>query len=216
MVNYNKGQEYEEKIKELLIQRQLLPDDLNGNDAGFFHKGEIYYLEVKNEVAPDYGQRRLVWSSESGWKWSKVDHVSEMLDDFGAMNFIDKNFQPRRYSIPKNKITVVDKTYDQQQIKISGIVLDSNKYLYEYYAKKECYYIQIEGKGFYYLQRDVANLGVPQFAPKLTLRLRAKTHSTNPTYNYSFFAVINANPKKVAGSRFDIEEIVGVFPSIVN
>ena len=68
MPNYNLGQQYEKEILSLLRKRNLLPEDLHGNDAGFIHKGNVYYLEVKNLLAPDFGQKGLVWSQDKGWE----------------------------------------------------------------------------------------------------------------------------------------------------
>lgn len=214
MPNYNKGQLYEMKIQEILRQRNILPENLHGNDAGFFHKGVEYFLEVKNKDAPDFGQKGLKWSQEKGWEWRENDTISELLDILGVIDLIDPEFIPRRHSIPQDQIKLEDKRYDQQQIKKSGVELEDIHYLYEYYARKNCYYIQVEGKGFYYLLNDIANLNVPQFSPRLTLRLRAKTHHSEPVYAYSFFAVINSNTRKIPESIYDIEKLVGGFPPL--
>ncbi len=105
----------------------------------------------------------------------------------------------RREKIRKNKIEL----------------LDNANFIYDYYARKDCFYIQIEGKGFYILKEDVAKLGVPQFNPILNfIRLRAKTHNSEPIYNYSFRAEIQAKRKSLKVSKFGIEEIVGKFPPI--
>ena len=139
-----------------------------------------------------------------------------MFDEIGAIDLIDPEFIPKRHSIPKDTITKEDKVYDQQKIKRSGIPLDDISFLYEYYARKDCYYIQIENKGFYYLKHDIADLNVPQFKAPLTFRLRAKTHHSEPIYQYSFFAVLNVYTKNIPESNYDIEMITGKFPPIKN
>ena len=35
--------------------------------------------------------------------------------------------------------------------------------LFEYYAIKKCFYIQIENSGFYHLQKDKFEIGTKQF-----------------------------------------------------
>jgi len=213
MVVKNKGQLYEEDINQLLDNKDLLPNELGENDSGFIYGDKSYYVEIKNCQAPDFGQKGMVWNKDNGWSWRQNDIITELYDDFGVFNFIDEGFVPRRYTINKDDITKEDKVFDQQHIEKSGIKLDSVDYLYEYYKRKNCFYIQIEDKGFYYLQKDIANLGVPQYKPSLTLRLRAKTHHSIPIYQYSFFAVIQIG-KKPNQSSFDLEEKVGIFPSI--
>jgi len=211
----NKGQLYEAHLKELLKSKRLLPESLNENDAGFIHHGKIYYLEIKNKTASDFGQKGLIWDQATGWRWRHKDIISDLYDQFGVIQHIDKDFVPRRHSVvPKEQITKADKSYDQQHFEKRGIPLDNNAYLYEYYARKNCFYIQIEGLGFYYLKADPAKLGVPQFSPRLTLRLRAKTHHSTPVYQYSFFAVIQINRRKIPPSPYDLEEKVGGFPLI--
>jgi len=213
MVVKNKGQLYEEKINQLLDDKDLLPNNLGENDSGFIFGGKTYYVEIKNYQAPDFGQKGMVWSKDSGWTWRQNDIITDLYDDFGVFDFIYEGFVPRRYTKNKDDITKEDKVYDQQHFEKSGIKLDDVKYLYEYYKRKNCFYIQIEDKGFYYLQEDIGNLGVPQYKPSLTLRLRAKTHHSIPIYQYSFFAVIQIGEKPIK-STFDLEKKVGVFPSI--
>lgn len=210
----NQGQEYEETIRDLLRRRNLLPASLGSNDAGFIHKGDAYYVEVKNLNAPDFGQKGLVWSPTTGWKWREEDIVTDLYTDLAVLDFIPKGFKPRRYTMPQNLLTSKDRSYDQAQFERSNITLGNVDCLYEYYARKKCFYIQIEGKGFYYLKEDVAGLGLPQFDATLTLRLRAKTHHSTPIHRYSFFAVIKPKMMEVALSKYDLEEKVGKFPPI--
>lgn len=212
----NQGQLYEEKIRQMLRARNLLPNTLKSNDAGFVQNGIDYFVEVKNINAPDFGQKGLIWDKLSKrWNWREIDVVSQFYDSFGVMNYIDKNFIPRRYSIePIENINESDRQFDQRNFEKSGIPLGNIALLYEFYARKGCYYIQIESKGLFALKQDIANLGVPIFNPQLTLRLRAKTHHSFPVHKYSFFAVIQAKINTLIISPFDLEERVGRFPRI--
>jgi len=214
--NLNKGQKYEAYIYNLLEERGIkIPLDLAGNDVGFRHKGVDYYVEVKNRKAPDYGQKGLVWDKTDKWKWREQDNISQMFDDIGVIGMIDKSFEPKLYTIANESLTAADRSSDQRAFEKSNIPLVGASYLYNFYARRKCYYIQIEDKGFYYLQKDIANLGVPQFAPTLTLRLRAKTHHSFPIHKYSFFAVIRANKSSIGVTKFDFEEKGGKkFPPI--
>ena len=214
MDNWNLGQQYEKRIQDILKSRGLLPDNLCKNDAGFKHYGANYFVEVKNRTAPDFGQKKLTWTKNAGWQWSEADSITELYDELGVLRYIDRNFVPRRYTVSANSISMLDKRFDQQQFEKKGIVLDNPRYLYEFYARKNCFYIQIENKGLYFLKNDIANLLVPRFNPELTLRLRAKTHHSIPIYSYSFFAVIQAKTHALLRSPFDLEEKVAPFPNI--
>ena len=118
-------------------------------------------------------------------------------------------------TIPESQLTIEDKKYDQKMVKKSGIPIKNIDILFDFYALKGCYYLQMEEKGFYYLKEDVAKLCVPQFqAEKFSLRLRAKTHHSYPVYKYSFFVVINVSRSSIRNSPYDLEEKVGMFPPI--
>ncbi len=216
----NLGLKYEDKIIAILENRGLLPlylkNDLTGNDAGFRHKSINRFLELKNRTDTDFGQKGLNWSRKKGWEWKDNDIITEMYDGIGVTRQIDKTFQPNLFSVSKLKITQRHRIQDQRgfekQIELSGAA-----YLHQFYARKNCFYIQIENKGFYYLERDIAGLGVPQFDPNLRLRLRAKVRNSFPAYNYSFFATIKVNKRSIRKSEFDIEETMGrKFPPIVS
>jgi hypothetical protein len=212
--NLNAGQLYEAKIRSLLDKQNLLPQNLHENDAGFIHCGQDYYIEIKNKTAPDFGQKRILWDKQNKWHWSIVDSVTDLFDELNMLERISKTFIPRRYSKETDQITIADRRYNQERFEQNNILIDDIEILYDYYARKECYYIQVEKKGFYYLISDRANLGVPQFRPQLRLRLRAKTHHSNPPYQYSFFAVIQAIRNTIHQSTFDLEGNMGMFPNI--
>lgn len=210
----NKGLEYERKIKEILIARGLLPFHLlgkltvTGNDAGFVHKGREFFLEIKNRTAPDYGAKKIVYDpAKKAWKWNEPDEMSDLFDKIGVLKKI-ANFEPRKYVKSDALLTQADKEFDrtkfEQIIPLAGTTGAS--LLHEYYAKKNCFYIQVEGKGFYHLLDDRADLNVPKFIPVVALRLRAKPHSSLPIHNYSFRVVIVGARRSIPLSTHDIED----------
>ena len=211
---FNQGQLYEQDIRNILKSRNLLPSDLKGNDAGFIRNHVDYFIEVKNKIAHDFGQKRVNYDPlTKQWSWGEKDIVTDLYDAIGVIGKI-KDFEPRKYTVPTDRFTKADKIFDQGEFKQNNITLDDTSYLYEFYARKGCYYIQIEGKGFYYLKTDAAALTVPQFKPELNLRLRAKTHHSTPAYDYSFMVVLETRTKDMLASPFDLEGKVGAFPSI--
>lgn len=224
----NKGLVYEEKIREILVAKKLLPPALiaqlrpTQNDAAFVHKGKNYFLELKNATAPDYGAKKIIYSTMANrWKWNEVDDMSKLFDKLGILQKA-KTFVPRKHVKPDRSITKKDKEYDlrnfankitESDLSISNLGISGASILHKYYAKKDCFYIQIEGKGFYYLLKDPAKLGVPQFMPEVVFRLRAKTHSSSDTANYSFRVVLTASRRSFADSPFDMDNPTR-FPSL--
>lgn len=217
----NKGLTYERVVKSILIGRDLLPVSLlprlvqTQNDAGFVHQGKDYFLELKNKTAPDYGARQIDFDKNSyTWKWNATDSMTRLFDNIGLLKKV-KDFTPRKFIVEDKQLTEADKRFDRS--KFAGKVSESDldlinmgtsgaKILHEYYAKKDCYYIQIEGKGFYYMKSDPANLGVPQFVPSVIFRLRAKTHGSARISNYSFRVVITVVRSTFLNSPFDIDD----------
>ena len=217
----NRGLMYETTIKNILMQRKLLSSALSvkltatENDAGFVHNDQEYYLELKNSSAPDYGARQIDFNPiNHSWQWNGNDAMTKIFDSIGILQKI-KNFTPRKFIIEDKHLTEADKRFDRSNfasripetdLNLQNLGTSGAKILHEYYAKKDCYYIQIEGKGFYYLLNDPANLGVPQFIPQVAFRLRAKTHGSARISNYSFRVVITAARNTFISSSFDLED----------
>lgn len=216
----NKGLMYERKIKDILTKRNLLPSSLAAklvateNDAGFVRHGKEFFLELKNISAPDYGARQINYDSAvNNWKWNKIDDMTLLFDRIGMLQKV-KTFVPRKFVKADHELTDADKRFDrtnfaqrvsEDELDLATLGMSGANVLHEYYAKKKCYYIQIEGKGFYYLLNDPAGLGVPQFLPQVVFRLRAKTHGSQRISNYSFRVVITASRGTIANSGFDLE-----------
>lgn len=200
----NKGQLYELKIRNLIASYNWSPKilNLNGNDAAFRHNNIDRYLEVKNESAPDYGQSELTWSANGGWQWANPNGMTALYDQISILSQIPK-FTPKRFTIPQHQLTAADRIWDGRQIAMKISLLDRT-FIQKYYAGKNCYYIQIEGKGFYHLEQDVANLVVPKFDPELYLRIRMK-HRGGPDGNYGFLAVLMVNRRTIGLTKFDLE-----------
>jgi len=216
----NKGHRYEDDIFELLEKMGLLypgttSDGMAGGvDAVFCHFGKPHNLEVKNGLQADYGQKKFKWSKENGWDWSEHSDVTGSSFYLKALKFVQsRNITPRRYTIPKDKITVEDGKADQREFEYTEFEIEASA-LWSYYAEKDIHYIQVgDGYGFYHLDKDVAKLGTAHFDCNFILRFRGKYHDTvdrqggtlAPTpWNYSFFAVlkVNGKPKR---SRFNLE-----------
>lgn len=220
-MGYNKGDNYEQSIFDLLTSRGLIATGSTRGGAGsavdikFLHNFKEYNLEVKLDLEADYGQKMLKWDNGI-WSWCVDDAVTSFYTSVGVLDIVNaKCFVPNRYSIARDEITTQQKNQDQKAFE-DKVEIDIDS-LYDFYGDKNCYYIQIGGYGFYHLKRDILSLGTPQFDCKMKLRLRAKTIHSSPVYKYGFYAVLKVDkmekPKK---SYFDIEEKDGrEFPPII-
>ena len=210
-MGYNKGDNYEQNIFDLLTARGLIAIGStragagNTTDIKFLHDFQEYNLEVKLDLEADYGQKMLKWDNGI-WSWCVDDAVTLFYTSVGVLDIVNaKNFIPNRYSIARDEITTQQKNQDQKAFE-DKVEIDINS-LYDFYGSKNCYYIQIGGYGFYHLKQNILSLGTPQFDCRMKLRLRAKTIHSSPVYKYGFYAVLKVDKKKKPKkSCFDIEQ----------
>ena len=220
-MGYNKGDNYEQNIFDLLTSKGLIAIGSarggagNATDIKFLYDFQEYNLEVKLDLEADYGQKMLKWDNGI-WSWCVDDAVTSFYTSVGVLDIVNaKNLIPNRYSIARDEITAQQKNQDQKAFE-DKVEIDIDS-LYNFYGGKDCYYIQIGGYGFYHLKQDVLSLGTSQFDCKMKLRLRAKTIHSSPIYKYGFYAVLKVDKKeKPKKSCFDLEQKDGrKFPPII-
>ena len=220
-MGYNKGDNYEQNIFDLLTSKGLIAIGSARGGAGsatdikFLYNFQEYNLEAKLDLEADYGQKMLKWDNGI-WSWCVDDAVTSFYTSVGVLDIVNaKNLIPNRYSIARDEITAQQKNQDQKAFE-DKVDIDINS-LYDFYAGKNCYYIQIGGYGFYHLKQDILSLGTPQFDCKMKLRLRAKTIHSSPVYKYGFYAVLKVDKKeKPKKSCYDLEQKDGrKFPPII-
>ena len=231
---YNKGDTYEDKITNILIDKKILPGGYKragasgDNDIQILIDNKKINIEIKADENADYGQKYLKWDKKNKWRWVLDDNITKMYLKMNIIeNYINKDFIPRKFSKEKSKILIQDKKFDQQKFEKPDIKIPLN-ILFEYYSEKNCHYMQLENFGFYHLKKDINKLGTQQFDGIMTLRLRAKTiNSTKKIYskdkngkkirintgiptpwNYGFLGVIKMK-KKPSPSKYDLEELDG-------
>ncbi len=210
-MGYNKGDNYEQNIFDLLNAKGLLVLNSTRGGAGrspdikFLYNFQECHLEVKLNLEADYGQKMLRWDNGI-WSWCVDDSVTSFYTSVGVLNIINgKQFIPNRYCIPRDEITTQQKHQDQRAFE-DKVEISINT-LYDFYGGKNCHYIQVGGYGFYHLKKDILSLGTPRFDCKMKLRLRAKTINSYPVYKYGFYAVLRVNKNgNLQKSHLDIEE----------
>jgi hypothetical protein len=235
-MGYNTGDTYEEKIFDICKKMGITPIGstragaaANKADVEFNHLGKTYKLEVKNDKNPDYGQKRIHLDVANNlWIWAKPDASTKFYDQLNVSSFINSHFSPIWYQKKNPNVTfkrwtdkpntaaysLIDLKSDQRNFEKSiQIPLQS---LFTYYKKRNTFYIQIEGSGFYHLDSDIAQLGTQQYRGELFLRFRVKHtgHSRGGPDKCQFMAVLKQKTKS-APSLFNIETHTGQkFPKI--
>ena len=208
---------YEGRIHQKLKSKNLVPSGFSpagtnptAPDCMFIHEGVSYPLEVKLNLAADYGQGTLVY--KDGWilggaKGPAADEMRSILTSVGTVNFTNTQWGLRG---APNKGVVANKEFTQQMVAddyrrfTSKFLSVPSSVLHSYYAAKNTFYIQIGDYGMYYMGGNPAGLPIPQFTPVLRIRIRLKRFRSTPIHNYGFTTALQVT-QKPARSSYNID-----------
>ena len=171
-------------------------------DATFIYEGQPYKLEVKLDLRADFGQGTLnyvdgVWTL-GGADTPEAEEMRRLLESVGTAEFA--NLEWGKKGIP-NKGTVETGNFTQEMVREDytrfkdGFKIVNKRNIWDYYAAKDTYYIQIGGYGLYYMSANPANLPIPQFNVTSRLRIRMKPSQSYPVYSYGFKTAILVQTK---------------------
>ena len=209
---------YEGRVFNKLKSKNLVPagvtpagPDASKPDAVFLFNKQKYNLEVKLDLATDYGQGTLDYKNGAwevgGANTKEAIEMRKILTTVGAVKFANTSWgyqgAPNKGTVENKDITeeMVREDYRRFTDKFLSVPLSS---LYNYYAAKDTYYIQIGGYGMYYMAANPGNLPVPKFNGALRLRIRLKRGGSTPIYNYRFTTALQVI-QKPSKSKYDID-----------
>ena len=221
---------YEGRVFNKLKSKNLVPSGVrpaganpNLPDAVFLYNNQSHNLEVKLDLATDFGQGTLnykggVWELGGVQEFTKAgkpiagfaaaEEMRNILNAVGAVQFANTSWgyqgAPNKGTVENKDITeeMVREDYRRFTDKFLSVPLSS---LFNYYAAKNTYYIQIGGYGMYYMAGNPGNLPVPKFNGSMKLRIRLKRGSSIPIYNYRFTTALQVT-QKPSISKFDIDK----------
>ena len=209
---------YEGRVFNKLKSKNLVPagvtpagPDASKPDAVFLFNKQKYNLEVKLDLATDYGQGTLDYKNGAwelgGANTKEAIEMRKILTTVGAVKFANTSWgyqgAPNKGTVENKDITeeMVREDYRRFTDKFLSVPLSS---LFKYYAAKDTYYIQIGGYGMYYMAANPGNLPVPKFNGALRLRIRLKRGGSTPIYNYRFTTALQVT-QKPSKSKYDID-----------
>ena len=96
---------------------------------------------------------------------------------------------------------------------INAKVSRGTSFIIDHYYKKGINYIQIGGDGLYHMSANPANLPIPALDVTARVRIRTKTTSSIPVYNYRFTTALLVQSKPQRSTldldrRADLEKLV--------
>ena len=210
---------YEGRVFNKLKSKNLVPSgvrpagpDPSKPDAVFLYDKVAHNLEVKLDLATDFGQGTLEYK-DSAWNLGgantpAAEEMRNILNAVGTVQFTNTSWgyqgAPNKGTVENKDITeeMVREDYRRFKDKFLSVPLSS---LFNYYAAKNTYYIQIGGYGTYYMASNPANLPVPRFNGAMKLRIRLKRGGSTPIYNYRFTTALQVI-QKPSKSKFNIDE----------
>ncbi len=155
-------------------------------------------LEVKLNMAADFGQGPLVFR-RGAWQLGRVRsremrRILTMADAVGIATREWGTTTPWRDTPgvggKKGTLTAAQarEDYDNHPDRYVDVPTST---VFNYYADKDTYYLQIGGMGLYYMKENPSQMNVPKFDGTFQLRIRTKkagheTNSHGTEYNYRF------------------------------
>ena len=214
---------YETKIHKALKAQNLVPSgftpagsDANAPDAMFMYGGKDNKLEIKLDLKADYGQGTLSYDPKTkkwglgGAKTAAAQEMRELLNAVGILRFVNSKWgskgAPNKGAIPSKSFTEDMVKSDYARFKDAFLPISTSA-LWDYYATKKTYYIQVGGYGLYYMKSNTDNLPIPQFNPKLRIRIRVKRGGSRPIDNYRFTTALQVTTKP-SKSPYDLDRDV--------
>ena len=220
---------YEGRVFNKLKSKNLVPPGVkpaganpNAPDAVFLYNNQPHNLEVKLDLAADFGQGTLNYK-DGAWElggvqeftkagkpvagFAAAEEMRSILNAVGAVQFANTSWG---YQGAPNKGTVENKDFTDEMViedyrrfkdKFLSVPLSS---LFNYYAAKNTYYIQIGGYGLYYMSANPANLPIRRLDVSTRLRIRLKRGGSYPINNYRFTTALQVT-QKPSSSPIDID-----------
>jgi hypothetical protein len=168
-------------------------------------------LEVKLDLRTDFGQGTLnytdgIWTL-GGASTSEAEEMRRLLSSVGAAQFANSEWGKKG---APNKGTVKTSDFTQEMVREDyyrfkdGFKIVDKRNVWDYYAAKNTYYIQIGGYGLYYMSANPANLPIKQLDVSTRLRIRLKRGGSYPINNYRFTTALQVT-QKPSSSPIDID-----------
>lgn len=210
---------YEKKLNDKLKKAgledksfQSAGSDKNAPDALLTYQDQDYKLELKLDLKVDFGQGSLVWDVKwtlGGGDTDSSKQMQEFLTQIGALKIVNRVWgpkgAPRKGTVPLDRFMEEDVDSDYRRFRDEKISVSSDA-IANYYASKKTYYIQIGGKGLYYMGKDPANFGCKEFKPDTILRIRLKRGGSHPIYNYRFSTALRISMLEPSNIDLDDEK----------
>lgn len=214
------GNIYKTKINRILKSAGLQPknfspkkNDPNSVDSVVIIREQNYNIEIKRNLADvDFGFAYLTYNPNNN-RWL-IAGANDSMNDILEANKISEEINqkwshlgsPKLFTVDKSKFTFKDAYYDFNTFKPFFIRIPSDS-ISKYYNGKNTYYMQIGGRGLYYMNANIARIpNLVELKMEVRLQIRLKRNRSNPANDYTFSVAMRAVLGTLVNTEYDLED----------
>ncbi len=179
-----KGFDYEKKIQVGLFKHghaktKATAGASNRADVVFLHKGKEHNLEI-GISGKDFAQGKVHWNVDTN-KWYADTKNSKTLTKFLQQYTYDDDLMAQWGPVALGTNSTATARQRAAVAKKGGDLYLTDlppRMIWDYYADKGTYYIQVDGAGAFWMKKNPLNLPLPRFEVLPELRFRVKGYGS--------------------------------------
>ena len=228
----NAGFLYESSLIKSLRNQGFTVSDPAGADSSKadleLTKGDnIVKFELKEKLSADFAQMNFDFDTTSKQFFidktkttAKKEAAQTMIgiaEEFDIIRQANEHWNPKKNMPAKFVVKSSAPFADRDKARKLDIKRFPDKFLAKgveaaqqvekYYNSKDTYYIQIKGRGLYYMGKDPEGYGCPRFSNSVTdssIRIRIKTNSASKA-RWSFLMALKINGLRASNRDLDLD-----------
>lgn len=211
---------YKTKINNILKSAGLQPknfstkkNDPDSVDSVIIIRNQNYNIEIKKNLADvDFGFAYLTYNPNSN-RWL-IAGANDSMNNILEINKINEQINqkwshlgpPKLFTVEKSKFTFKDSYYDFNRFKPFFVRIPSDS-ISKYYNGKNTYYMQIGGRGLYYMNSNIAAIeNLVELKMEVRLQVRLKRNKSNPPDDYTFSVAMRAVLGTLVNTESNLED----------
>ena len=228
----NAGFLYESSLIKSLRNQGFTVSDPAGADSAKadleLTKGaNIVKFELKEKLSADFAQMNFdfdttrkefyIDKTKTTAKKEAAQTMIGIAEEFDIIRQANEHWKPKRNMPAKFVVKTSAPFADRDKARKLDIKRFPDKFLAKgveaaqqvekYYNSKDTYYIQIKGRGLYYMGKDPEGYGCPRFSNSVTdssIRIRIKTNSASKA-RWSFLMALKINGLRASNRDLDLD-----------
>ena len=214
------GYTYKTKIGRILKNAGLQPRNFNPKkndptsiDSIIVINGQNYNIEIKNNLSDvDFGYASLMYDPNN--YRLRIQGSNDSMSNILATNKIEDQINqrwsilgpPKKFTVSEDEFTFKDAYYDFNKFKPFFLRIPHDS-VSKYYNGKNTYYMQIGGRGFYFMNANPARISsMVDLSLEVRVQVRLKRNRSYPANDYTFSLSMRAVPGTLVNTENDIED----------